>query len=207
MLDRTLKLWDRQLDLVGDRRPLFEAVAEAVDAEHVLYPGSYVDVTPSVVWPKATYVDMDQRAKRFFADREGVSELLTELGASGVPEFEFIHGDYAGPLPIPERSVDLLVSLYAGFVSEHCARYLAVGGHLLVNSSHGDAAMASIDERFRLLAAVEQRDRRTRIQSDGLDEYLVPKRPTEVTRELLHRTGRGVAYTRSPFAYLFERVA
>ena len=40
-----------------------------------------------------------------------------------------------------------------------------------------------------------------------LDSYLVPKRDVAVTREALHASGRGVAYTKSPFAYLFERVA
>jgi hypothetical protein len=39
-----------------------------------------------------------------------------------------------------------------------------------------------------------------------VDDYLVPKRNVEVTRESLHASGRGVAYTKSPFAYLFERV-
>ncbi len=206
MLDTTRKRWQEQLK-VGDRRPLYRAVAEAIGVQRVLYPGSYVDITPSVVWPEATYVDVDRRAKRFFADHDGVGELVSELGASGPRRFEFIHADYASGLPLAERSSDLLVSLYAGFVSEHCTRYLALGGHLLVNSSHGDAAMASIDDRYRLRAVVEQRDGRTTVRTDGLDAYLVPKRPTDVTVELLHRTGRGVAYTRSPFAYLFERVA
>jgi len=207
MLDATRKRWSEQLGLVGDRCPLYRAVAQAIPARRVLYPGSYVDVTPSVVWPRATYVDVDRRAKRFFADRDGVSELLSELGADGPRTFEFIHADYAEELPLPEQACDLLVSLYAGFVSEHCTRYLDIGGHLLVNSSHGDAAMASIDERYRLHAVVEQRDGRTSVRTDGLDAYLVTKRPVDVTAELLHSTGRGVAYTRSPFAYLFERVA
>jgi hypothetical protein len=207
VLDTTRDRWQEQLELVGDRRPLYRAVAEAVRARHVLYPGSYVDVTPSVVWPEAVYVDLDRRARRFFADHDGVSELLSELGARASHTFGFIHADYSAGLPLPERSCDLLVSLYAGFVSEHCTRYLAIGGHLLVNSSHGDAAMASIDERYRLRAVVEQRGGRTAVRTDELGAYLVPKRPIDVDVELLHRTGRGVAYTRSPFAYLFERVA
>jgi len=36
---------------------------------------------------------------------------------------------------------------------------------------------------------------------------LVPRRDVEVTRASLHASGRGVGYTKSPFAYLFERVA
>ena len=44
------------------------------------------------------------------------------------------------------------------------------------------------------------------MRSDDLDGYLIPKRDVVVTAELLHETGRGIAYTKSPFAYLFERV-
>jgi hypothetical protein len=36
---------------------------------------------------------------------------------------------------------------------------------------------------------------------------LVPERDVEVTRASLHASGRGVGYTKSPLAYLFERVA
>jgi hypothetical protein len=106
---------------------------------------------------------------------------------------------------VAEGSVGLLVSLSAGFVSERCTRYLCPGGWLLVNPSHGDAAMASIDPRYRLAAAINARSGRYLITDRDLDGHMIPKRPTEITGELLHNTGRGIAYRRSPFAYLFQR--
>jgi hypothetical protein len=45
------------------------------------------------------------------------------------------------------------------------------------------------------------------VDSRHLDTYLVPAGDVDVTKEHLHASGRGVAYTKSPFAYLFERVA
>ena len=36
-----------------------------------------------------------------------------------------------------DRSVDLLISQYAGIISQPCKRYLKPGGYLLVNNSHG----------------------------------------------------------------------
>ena len=98
----------------------------------------------------------------------------------------------------------LLVSLYAGFVSEYCTRFLQPGGWLLANSSHGDAAMASIDPRYRLGAVVDAGSGTYTVSDRDLDSYLIPKRPTEITPQFLHQTGRGIAYTRSPSAYLFE---
>ena len=207
MLTRTQKLWDTQDQHVGDRHRLFAAVAEAVDVTTVLYPGSYVDLAPSFVWPDVTYVDVDRRAEQFFADQDGVDELIARHGADpAARSARFIRADYQEPLELDEGSFDLLVSLYGGFVSEHCTRHLRVGGTLLVNSSHGDAAMASIDERYRLGAVVTSRPDGYSVSSVDLDRYLVPKRQVEVTPEYLHETGRGIAYTTSPFAYLFERV-
>ena len=208
MLDRTRALWTKQHDSVGDRIQLFSAVADAVEVSSVLYPGSYVDLTPAFIWPSVTFVDVDRRANQFFSDRDGIRQLQREHEADpSAHAVDFLHADYQGLLDLAENSFDLLISLYAGFVSEHCTRYLRVGGHLMVNSSHGDAAMASIDPRYRLSAVITARDAVHRVTSEELDSYLIPKRDVEVTAERLHETGRGVAYTRSPFAYLFERRA
>jgi len=207
VLEQTRQLWEKQDRLVGDRTGLFSALADAVGVNTVLYPGSYVDISPSFIWPSVTYVDVDRRARRFFADADGIGELLAEHNVSpGTHSVRFIASDYTDDLDIAECSFDLLVSLYAGFISEHCTRYLRVGGFLLVNPSHGDAAMASLDARYRLHGVVTSHSGRYSIHRDKLDTYLVPKQDVEVTIELLHETGRGVAYTKSPFAYLFERL-
>ena len=208
MLERTRRLWDKQDRPVGDRCGLFAAVANSVDVKTVLYPGSYVDVAPSFVWPSVTYVDVDRRAKQFFDDTDGIRELLEEHGVERDPDaVRFLHSDYTSDLDVAEHSFDLLVSLYAGFISEHCTRYLRPGGFLLVNPSHGDAAMASLDARYRLSGVVVADADRYSVDTDQLDTYLVPKREVEITVELLHETGRGVAYSTSPFAYLFERIS
>ena len=207
MHERTRQLWEKQDQHCGDRHRLFVAVAAAIEADAVLYPGSYVDLAPSFVWPSVTYVDIDRRAQQFFDDEAGVEELLA--GHNVEPDahtVRFIKADYSDPLDLDESGFDLLISLYAGFVSEACTRHLRVGGMLLVNPSHGDAAMASIDPRYRLRAVVTSRSGSYAIDTRKLDSYLVPKRDTEVTRDSLHASGRGIAYTKSPFAYLFERI-
>lgn len=208
MLDRTQKLWELQNRQVGDRQRLFEAVAEVVAVSSVLYPGSFVDMAPSFVWPSVTYVDVDRRAAQFFSDEDGVNELLEQHGADPtLHSTRFVNADYQDSIELDDSSFDLLISLYAGFVSEHCTRYLRVGGSLLVNPSHGDAAMASIDDRYQLRGAVVSRSGAYSVSTKDLDGYFVPKRDVVVSKEMLHSEGRGIAYTRSPFAYLFERVS
>ncbi len=201
-------MWEKQDRHRGDRHRLFTAVASFVDVDRVLYPGSYVDISPSFVWPSVTYVDIDRRAGRFFDDRVGVQELLVEHGVDPASRsVEFIGSDYTDALDLDAVEFDLLISLYAGFISEACTHHLRVGGTLLVNPSHGDAAMASIDPRYRLEAVVTSTSGEYAVDARHLDSHLVPRRDVEVTRESLHASGRGVAYTKSPFAYLFERVA
>lgn len=207
MPETTVELWERQDRSVGDRRPLFRAVAESTGAASALYPGSYVDVAPSFSIPDVTYVDVDRRANRFFGDRAGVEEIVRAEVGTAARTIAFVHADYTDELPLADEAFDLLISLYAGFVSEHCTRHLRVGGTLLVNSSHGDAAMASIDDRYELAGVVTSRNGVYRVSTDDLDRYLVPKRPTEITVEMLHDSGRGIAYTTSPFAYLFRRTS
>ncbi len=174
----------------------------------MLYPGSFVDVAASFVFPVVTYVDSDRRAAKFFGDVEVVDEIISVNQTSGgTRSVEFIAGDYRDDLGLTDESFDLLVSLYAGFVSEYCTRYLRVGGHLLVNPRHGDAAMASIDDRYRLAAVVRSGGpHRYQIDDQQLDTYLVPKKAQPITVDHLHELGRGIGYTKSPFAYVFERV-
>jgi hypothetical protein len=205
--DFTRTLWDKQNQHPDDRFRLFRAVGKVVNPNTVLYAGSYVDVAPSFIFPNVIYVDMDRRAKRFFEDEGGVREIINSKDTSAPKaQFSFIHSEYE-KLALPEKSFDLLISLYAGFISEHCTEFLKVGGHILVNPSHGDAALVSLDKRYRLAGAVASETEDYRVMQTNLDDYLQPKRAVKVTRELLFSTNRGIAYTNPAFAYLFKRVA
>ena len=196
MEDWTQRLWAKQDQHERDRWRLFRAVGAAVQADTVLYPGSYCDLAPSFVFGSVTYVDMDRRAARFFADESGVREIVaSHPGAPADPEIRFLHGDYTEDLGLPGHAFDLLVSLYAGFVSEHCIDHLRVGDTLLVNPSHGDAAMASIDPRYELVAVVESRSGDYRVRTERLDAYVVPKKPVDLTPECC---ATGVAASRTP---------
>ena len=172
--------------------------------QRALYPGCYLDLAPSVAIRHVTYVDTDRRAARYFADRDLVhSELATHGGAEVGAEVAFLAADYTTPLPLPQAGFDLLISLYAGPVWDHCRRYLRPGGLLLANASHGDASVAALDPDVHLVAAVHLREGRYRLDTERLDRYLVPRNPAAADADAIRRSGRGIAYTRSAFAYLF----
>ena len=204
MKPATQQLWAEQDRHPGDRLRLFAAVAEFVGDTTVLYPGSFVDIAPSFVFDTVTYVDSDRRAAKFFGDENGVDELIEQHRTRpGRADWRFLATDYRSELEVPP--VGLLVSLYAGLISEHCTGHLQPGGWLLANPSHGDVAMAALDPRYTLGAVIDARSSRYSISDSRLHEYLVPKRPIDLTPELVRERGRGIAYTKSPFAYLFQR--
>jgi hypothetical protein len=181
-------------------------VAASIDAQLVLYPGSFVDLAASSAFRSVTYVDSDARAARFFADRDEVDAIVAEFGIEGAT-WTFRHADYRTELGLADESFDLLVSLYAGFVSEGCARYVRPGGWLLVNSSHGDVALTALSAQWELVGVVLIRGGGYRVRLSGLDGFLIPKRGAEPTREEIMESGRGIAYTRPAAAYLFQKSA
>ena len=164
----------------------------------MFYPGSYVDIAPSFVFGSVTYLDTDRRTPAFFGDTSGIREIIAEHNGPADADLAFIHADYTGELDLPHDHFDLPVSLYAGFISEHCTQHLRVGGKLLVNSSHGDAAMASIDPRYELTGVVISRDGSYKVGTSALDSYLVPKKPQPVTIDSLHASGNQVQAGATP---------
>lgn len=205
---RSAPTWSTYRDSIGDRSDLFGALYKTWQPTRALYPGSYLDLSPSTAIPSVTYVDTDSRAARYFSDQALVAAELQgrTLPGAGM-DITFLHADYSQPLPFPPASFDLLISLYAGPVWEHCRQYLRPQGWLLANTSHGDASLAALDPSLRLAAAVHQRAGRYRLDTEDLDGYLIPKRPSAADPDTIRRAGRGIAYTRTAFAYIFTAVA
>ena len=123
--NRSWLLYKREyVDKDFERLQLFVLLAERYGIRSALYPGSYVHVTPSFVYPVTVYTDMDKRAERFFNDSWTLDFVRKNRRYTDVPEIRFHAGDYTAGFDEPPRSFDLLVSQYAGFVSEHCKKYL-----------------------------------------------------------------------------------
>jgi len=206
-MNNALDLYEKyHLSREDDRSGMFQILADNYSPENILYPGCFVHLTPSLFFSKATYVDMDKRAKEFFSN-ESVRVFIESNKLYSEPaQIIFHHQDYRDNMLLEEARYDLLISQYAGFVSMYCSRFLKLGGHLVVNNSHGDASLASLDPHYKLVSVIHRRGNHFRIHRDDLDLYLIPKKGSEITREALLASGRGVGYSRPAFAYIFERI-
>jgi hypothetical protein len=156
--------------------------------------------------PTVAYSDTDKRAARFFADPTLVDLVREAREYTGEPTIRFHAGDFERAIDEPDSSFDLLISQYAGFVSRAAKRFVRIGGHLVVNNSHGDASMASLDPDWRLVAVYRRRGERFTFSDADLKTYMVPKRGEPPTETELESSMRGPAFTRSVAGYVFERI-
>lgn len=194
--------WASYRDAIGDRSPMFAALADDWGVERALYPGCYLDAAPSTAIRSVTYLDVDRRGARYFGDANRVRAELRAAGGRADAEVAFLAADYTTPLPLDDGAFDLLISLYAGPVWERCRRFLRPGGLLLANTSHGDASLAALDPDLELVGVVPRAT--ARVSTASLASHLIPKKPEAADADAIRASGRGIGYTRSAFAYLFR---
>ena len=145
------------LNCGDERRELFFLLRDEYKCRTGLYPGCFVLITPSFYIPGMIYVDSDLKAKRFFTSRAASLMVQKEKIYKEDSLMNFYYQDYRAFIPIAFESADLLISQYAGYVSDYCSRYLKKGGILLVNNSHGDAGLAKADPGFNFIGVLRQK--------------------------------------------------
>jgi hypothetical protein len=203
----TAKLYNHYyIDRKFERLNLFRQLEQKYGGGRVLYPGSFVHVTPSFVYPEVVYVDNDAEAQQFFANPANYDFVVKRKHYPELASITFHGVDYQTGIDESDQSFDLLISWFAGFVSLYCKRYLKIGGLLVVNDSHGDATMASLDDDFQLIEIGNQTDGKYILTDMYLDTYFVTKADTVITREWAMKHLRGFKYRRVAGVYIFRRI-
>ncbi len=194
---------DREYTMIG----LFIAVKNEYNPRRVLYPGSYIHITPSLVFPDVTYVDSFRNTNKFFESQEIKEYIGKNKQYAEESKFYFYLQDYYKEMPEEMESFDLLISQYGGFVGQATKKYLRKGGFLICNNSHGDATLASMDSDYELVAVYNRRsDTQYSISSKRLDEYLIPKKNIKIDKSEVEKAMKGIAYKKSPSGYVFKKI-
>lgn len=187
---------------IGNRRALYEVVAKEYDIHTAIYPGSHIDIAPSMVIPKVTYIDNFRGAINFFKHIDVIKEYIDQNKEyTALREIAFIGQDYTQLLKIDE--VDLIISQYAGFVGQATKHLLKVGGILLCNDSHGDATLARFDEDFELIGII---DNKNKIQNNNLEDYFRTPKGKTIDLEMVKRKMKGIKYRLVAENYLFQKI-
>lgn len=153
------------------------------------------------------YVDSFKKTKNFFND-EKIHEIINKnKNYDENPIIRFYLVDFYKDVEEKLESFDLLISQYAGFVSQCCKKYIKPGGLLVANNSHGDASMASIDKSFEFIGVIYYSKLIYRFTTKNLDKYFIPKKKDfKITKVHLEKTMKGIGYTKTASAYLFKKV-
>ena len=159
---------------VGDRTKLYQMIAEHFQVKRALYPGSHIDVSPSLVIPHVIYIDNYKGAIKFFKHREEICDYLEQNKTYQEPlSLDFYGENYYDEFDL--EPVDLIISQYAGFVGQATRQYLKKGGILLSNDSHGDATLAYHDKEYEFIGVVNEKNE---FITEGLDACLLYTSPS-----------------------------
>jgi len=193
-------------DNFGYRYGLFKILSDNFTIETATYPGSYIDITPSLFFPTTYYIDTDRKAKRFFKNKKEIFDYIERNKTYDEKiNLRFFSEDYRKKFDDIISSSDLMISLYAGFISKYCKNLLKKNGLLIANNSHGDASMAQLDDDFTFFGVINYQNKKYYLKTDNLDKYFIPKKDIIVTKELLEKTNRGVGYKKPANYYLFRK--
>lgn len=200
-----IKMYEEYIANNWDRYDLIEKLVKNHSIKKALYPGSYIHITPSFLIPEVTYVDLDKKAKAFFKDERIYPYIDNHKKYLIESSVNFYPADYGSNFEIANGKYELVISQYAGFISQSCKGHLKIGGILLANNSHGDAGMAQLDSSYELIAVVNQRSNKWIISQKNLGQYFIPKKDIAITKEYLQKLGRGLGYTKTASAYIFKK--
>ena len=187
---------------IGNRNALYEAVAKEFSIRSAIYPGSHIDIAPSLVIPEVTYIDNFKGAISFFKHLDIIKEYIEQNKKySDACKIDFIGQDYTQLFEIEQ--VDLIISQYAGFVGQATKRYLKIGGVLLCNDSHGDATMARFDDDFEFIGIVDEQNN---IRLTDIENYFCLPKGRAVDLKTVKEKMKGLKYTLSAENYIFRKL-
>ena len=154
------------------------------EIERVMYPGSWIHLTPSLVFPYVVYVDNFTKMKSMLCESELLEYIGTNSEIYGESIIKVHQMDYRVEIPEEKTSFDLLISLSSGFVSQYCGSYLKKNGILFVNNEHYDATKAFVDKDFSPIGVFTSNGKLIR-QSKSIQEYFITKKNEVITSEMV----------------------
>jgi len=196
-----MEIYEKYIEQIGDRFKMYKNIIHEYNVKSILYPGSHVDITPSIIVSRVIYVDNFKGTQKFFENKEIINNYLVNKKIySEKPDFEYIYDDYYSQLKI--EPVDMIISQFAGFVGQATKKYLKKDGILLANDSHGDATLAYVDNDFDFIGVVLEDDE---IIKTNLSRYFTFKRKNNIDIDKVIKTMKGPKYQIQTKSYIFRR--
>ena len=196
----------------NDLKAAFQQVRDSCGDGRVLYPGSYLHITPSLIFSRVCYVDSLANFRRALTDPTLLDYINGHKSYPEETQLWCYQEDYQSFAAEPEASFDLLISLNAGFISQAAKRFLPTGGLLLVNDGHYDARRAFTDPDYQLAGVFEGDSLRLETSTEKLSDYFMTNKGTALTLEMVDSDAKRPPSkarfnpAKSEPAYLFRRL-
>ena len=162
----------------------FKLLNEKFSPNNVLYAGSWIHITPSLVFPRVVYVDMFSKMGQFFTNPEVIMYVTKNATSKNKPELVFHQSDYNKDFGEEKNSFDLLISLNSGFVSQACSSYLKKDGLLLANNEHFDAIRAYVDPKFKVIGIFKKSNKLIETTKE-VETYFITIQCSSITLEMV----------------------
>jgi len=194
----------RALDF--ERLGLFELIKEKYGCETVLYPGCSIHITPSFYFHHVVYVDISEQAKDFFSDEKNISSIVNSNKKYRQKAYiKFLNCDYTKNLPLREESFDLLISVYAGGVTQTCSKYVKRGGIIVSNNHQNDAMHALKDMSLELEALIRRKGRKYHAESAASEDLPKILKERKIPSDNMKKSSTGLIYTDNENYFLFRK--
>ena len=193
-------------DIQFERAGLFRLLQRHYRCIEVLYPGSFIHITPSFFFPHVVYIDKNSVAAEFFQDTGSVLRLVNrnkEYKRSAY--IRFLREDYSKITRLEDARFDLLISLYAGNIPRVCKRYLKPGGLLLINYFQDDLVEAGHDPEYNLVGAVRYRRQKYELEQESPGTFLRDVKKAD-NGPHLKQTSLGMVFVERGIYFLFKKV-
>lgn len=190
-----------------ERAGLFKLIKDEYGCSTVLYPGCSIHITPSFYFQHVVYVDISETARKFFRDNQNILSIINSNKKYKQSAYiQYIHSDYTMELPVKENNYDLLLSIYAGGVTESCRKYIKTGGIILSNNHQNDALQALNDSYVRLEALIRRKGKKYHIENCTDEKMLKALQGHSMTSKSMRNSGSGMEYVDNEHYFVFRKI-
>ena len=190
-----------------ERAGLFELIKAEYGCNTVLYPGCSIHITPSFYFQHVVYIDINELAKEFFQDDQNILSIINSNKKYKQSAYiQFIHSDYTKKLSVRENNFDLLLSIYAGGITESCKKYIKHGGIIVSNNHHDDAQQALKDSSFRLEALIRRKGKKYHVENGTGEEMIKVLQEHNMPLRYMKNSSSGLKYVDNEYYFVFRKI-
>lgn len=188
--------------------PIFRQTKLHTGATKVLYPGSDKHVTASLIFPDVLYVDFNKKMKPIFEDPAVLQWVADHKEYDGDTQIKFEAKNFESKL-CGEKTMDLLITACAGFVTKSCAKYVKPGGFVLASDAHWDARQMFVTKGFEFVGVFEGDALDT--SEEGKTGHFMTTKGTPITKAQVEecaqkpKNKRSFKMVKEGMFYLFQR--